>query len=355
MATTNNDKNTEIMVLSEVEKTEISKAFSEANDFRSLWEKITEPLDSIFVKVSSVIDKDPIMNVNDELAKMNSSVKEVHSDIMGGENSLVATLKKFPLIWGLFWKMDAYKFNKKALTEKIDAVFIAFDTTYDSVNSSIELQKTFIEWLDANLSKVAAYRMAIEEKIKELNVRLSEETNEEEKARLDMFLRNVTKFSRDLSVLVWNLEFARKRLLIRLDAAYKISLSMNSSRPIFKVLLSSAVIEASSQKAIDASIEAIDHMWATIDQMTSEITDKTIEGAKRAEELSNKTVLSSSNFVDNVNKLKNYFEEIETHREAVKKETENEQKLFEEARKNLNSFKVLSADWQEALLKEVSK
>jgi hypothetical protein len=35
---------------------------------------------------------------------------------------------------------------------------------------------------------------------------------------------------------------------------------MNSSRPIFKVLLSSAVVELSSQKAIDASIKSIEVM-----------------------------------------------------------------------------------------------
>jgi hypothetical protein len=53
---------------------------------------------------------------------------------------------------------------------------------------------------------------------------------------------------------------ARKRLLIRLDAANKLSLAMNSSRPIFKTLLSTAIIETSSQKAIDASMRAMQTM-----------------------------------------------------------------------------------------------
>lgn len=339
--------------LSETEKTEITQTFSEASDFRGLWEKITAPLDDIFAKVSKVIDEDPIMQVTPQLAQMNSEVKEVHSNILSGNNSFLAKLQKLPILWALFSKIDAYKFDQKSLTDKIDSVFEVFDVTYDSVNSSIELQKVFIEGLDTNLGKVVSYKTAIDEKINEFNTELKETESEEEKVKLNMFIKNVQKFNKDLSVLVWNLEFARKRLLIRLDAAYKISLSMSSSRPIFKVLLSSAVIESSSQRAIDASIEAMESMWNTIDQMTSDITDKTIEGAKKAEELSNKTVLSSDVFVENVNKLKTYFDEIDTHKEEVKKEAENEQKLFEEARKNLSNIKVLSSENQKELLEEV--
>jgi hypothetical protein len=61
---------------------------------------------------------------------------------------------------------------------------------------------------------------------------------------------------------------ARKRLLMRLDSATKLSLAMNSSRPIFKTLLSTALIETSSQKALDASMKALDVMGETIDKMS---------------------------------------------------------------------------------------
>jgi len=59
---------------------------------------------------------------------------------------------------------------------------------------------------------------------------------------------------------------AKKRLEMRLDSATKLSLAMNSSRLIFKTLLSTALIETSSQKAIDASIKAMDIMGKTIDK-----------------------------------------------------------------------------------------
>jgi hypothetical protein len=61
-------------------------------------------------------------------------------------------------------------------------------------------------------------------------------------------------------VLIGNLDMARKRLNMRLDSANKLSLAMSSSRPIFKTLLSTALIETSSQKAIDASMKAMEVM-----------------------------------------------------------------------------------------------
>jgi hypothetical protein len=94
---------------------------------------------------------------------------------------------------------------------------------------------------------------------------------------MELFLRNVEFFQGNLVVLIGNLEMAKKRLLMRLDSANKLSLSMSSSRPIFKTLLSTAIIETSSQKAIDASMEAMEVMGDTIDKMSSELTDKAIE------------------------------------------------------------------------------
>jgi hypothetical protein len=75
-----------------------------------------------------------------------------------------------------------------------------------------------------------------------------------------MFLRNVEFFQGNLVVLIGNLKMAEKRVLMRLDSGNKLSLAMSSSRPIFKTLLSTAIIETSSQKAIDASMKAMSIM-----------------------------------------------------------------------------------------------
>jgi len=63
--------------------------------------------------------------------------------------------------------------------------------------------------------------------------------------------------------------------------------------------------------------------------MSSDLTDKAIKGNKKAEEMSSKPVLSTSVFIDNVTKLKNYFDEMETYRATINKEAEEERKLFE--------------------------
>jgi hypothetical protein len=165
-----------------------------------------------------------------------------------------------------------------------------------------------------------------------------------------MFIQNVEFFQTNLIVLIGNLDMAKKRLEMRLDSATKLSLAMNASRPIFKTLLSTALIETSSQKAIDASMKAMEIMGKTIDKMSAELTDKAIEGSKRAEEMSSKPVLSTSQFIDNVTKLKNHFDQIEDFREQIAKEAQAERKLFEEAKVKLNDMKVMNKETQEEFI-----
>ena len=170
-----------------------------------------------------------------------------------------------------------------------------------------------------------------------------------------MFLRNVEYFLSNLVVLIGNLEMARKRLLMRLDSASKLSLAMTTSRPIFKTLLSTALIETSSQKALDASMQAIDVMGSTIDKMSSELTDKAIESSTKAEALASKPVLSASVFVENVTKLKNHFDQIDDYRKDIQEQANAEQQLFDEAKIKLDQVKVLNAKSQEELAAEINK
>ena len=88
--------------------------------------------------------------------------------------------------------------------------------------------------------------------------------------------------------------------------------------------------------------------------MSWELTDKAIESSKKSEELSSKPVLSASVFVENVTKLKNHFDQIESYRSDVKKQAEEENKLFDEAKTKLDNVKVLTSKSQEVLAKEIS-
>ena len=252
-------------------------------------------------------------------------------------------------------KFDEASFNMKSMEGKIQVIFSGFDQAYKSLNTSVDMQKDFLDGIDSNIDKVVAYKEFLAIKLEEFKVKLAEATDENEKVKLEMFIRNVEFFQSNLIVLIGNLEMARKRLLIRLDSASKLSLAMSSSRPIFKTLLSTALIETSSQKALDASIKAIGIMGTTIDKMSSELTDKAIESSRKAEELSSKPVLSTSVFVENVTKLKNHFETIESYRTQVKAEAEAEKKAFDDASEELKKVKVLNKKDQEELAEELNK
>lgn len=345
--------------LTTAETAEVEQVFAEAKDFRTVWERITAPIDSIISETTKIIEKDPIMDVSDELAKMNGQVQAVYKDIIDNDSPIMKTLKAIPGIWSIAKSIDAKideaKFNLKDLNGKIEIIFSGFDQAYTSINTSIDMQNNFLEGIDANLWKIITYKEFIDQKIEEFNERLASATDETEKEKLTLFIRNVEYFRSNLIVLIWNLDMARKRLLIRLDSANKLSLAMNSSRPIFKTLLSTAIIETSSQKAIDASMKAMQTMSETIDKMSTTLTDKAIESNKKSEEMTSKSVLSTSVFIENVTKLKNHFDEIESYREQVKLEAQKEMKAFDEAKENLKSIKTLNKEDFKQLEQEINQ
>jgi len=350
---------TKALKLSATDQAQVEQAFAEAKDFRQLGEKITAPLDSIISETARVIDADPIMQVSDELQKMNGEVQSVYKEIINNDGTIMKIAKSLPIISGLAKSLDAKwdeaAFNVKSLEGKIGVIFSGFDQAYTSLNTSVDMQKAFVEGIDANLGKVVAYKEFLAVKIEEFKKRANEATDENEKLKYDMFIRNVEYFQSNLVVLIGNLDMARKRLLMRLDSASKLSLAMSSSRPIFKTLLSTALIETSSQKALDASMKALDVMGSTIDKMSSELTDKAIESSRRSEELASKPVLSASVFVENVTKLKNHFDQIDSYRAQVATEAAAENKLFEDAKVKLSQVKVLSTKSQEELAEELNK
>lgn len=89
--------------------------------------------------------------------------------------------------------------------------------------------------------------------------------------------------------------------------------------------------------------------------MSSELTDKAIESSRKSEELASKPVLSASVFIDNVTKLKNHFDQIDAYRAQVAVEAAAENKLFDEARVQLEGIKVLNKKSHEELAAELTK
>ena len=345
--------------LNEDETQEIEQTFESVSDFISLWEKITSPIDNIIEKTSKIIESDPIMDVSSELKKVNNEVQSVYKEIIDDDGVFMKFLKKIPVIWDVAKKIDEtvdeVKFDMKSVKWKIEVIFSWFDQSYESLNKSIQMQQQFLEWLDQNLGKVKSYKDYVEKKLEEFEKKSQQVADENEKEKYKMFIQNVKYFLWNLDVLIGNLELARKRLLIRLDSAVKLALAMSSSRPIFKTLLSVAILETSGQKALDASMKSIEVMWSTIDKMSSELTDKAIESNRKAEEMSSKPVLDTQVFIENVEKLKQHFETIEEYREQVKKEAEEERKLFEQATKKLDMIKNIKKEDFSELQQELTQ
>lgn len=343
--------------LSTVEKMEIENVFKWARDFREVGEKITAPFDAIIDETSKIIDNDPIMKVSDQLKNMNNSVQWVYKDIIDNDSAITRWLKSIPLIWWIVKaideKKDALAFDMSSTTWKINKIFSGFDTSFNSLNSSIDMQEKFSKWLDDNLNKVILYHEFVSEKLEEFKWKALTAENDVDKDKYKMFISQVEYFRNNLTTLIWNLQLTQKRIYMRLDSSHKLSLAMSSSRPIFKTLLSTAIIESSSQKALEASIETINIMGQTIDNMSRELTDKAIASSRATEELTSKPVLSASVFIENVSKLKNHFDTIEQYREKVKLEAEKQKVLFEEAKEKLTWIKTMKLGDHDEFKKEL--
>lgn len=337
------------------EKQLVEKSFQEAKDFRTLGETITAPIDSIIDETAKIIENDPIMDVSQVLETMNKQMNVVYDEIIDNDSGLMKFFKAIPLVGSvakyLDEKWDEQSFNVKSINDQIATIFSGFDQSYTSLNTSIDMQNNFLEGIEANLGKVIDYKEYLDLKLEEF--KKSQVDSQDDKIAL--FIRSIEFFQTNLVVLIGNLEMAKKRLLVRLDSARKLSLSMNASKPIFKTLLSTAIIEISGQKAIDASMTTIEAMSKTIDKMSSTLTDEAIKSNKRAEELSSKPILSLNTFVENVSKLKTHFDEIEDYREQVAIEAKKEQENFDKARKSLESIKLLTKKQSDELETILSK
>jgi len=317
----------------------LEEKFSKVEDFWELATEITSPIDNIVENASKMIENDPIMDVSKELDWINSKVRDVYKEIIDDDWKMMKVIKSIPIIWSvanfLDNEKDNLKFKVQSARGKIEIIFSWFDTAYSSLRKSLEMQKEFLKWLEDNIGKVVAYKIYLKQKLKEFEEKYANSSDEKYK----FFIENVKYFISNLEVLIWNLELTRKRLLIKLDAATKVELAMQWSKPIFKTLLSTALLEQAWQQALDASIKVINTFSSTIDQMSSELTDRAIESSKKAEELASKPILDPKVFIENVKKIKDHFDNIEKYRQQIKSEAEAERKAFNQATETLKHIK----------------
>jgi hypothetical protein len=89
--------------------------------------------------------------------------------------------------------------------------------------------------------------------------------------------------------------------------------------------------------------------------MSKKLTDSTIESNTKTEEIINKSVLDVNTFVDNVNKLKSHFDNIEEIRKNIKIEADAEKEMLNEANSNLKAIKENKISDYEELKEQFNK
>lgn len=343
--------------ISDEDKFDIEKTFEEVNDFNELWKRITAPINNVVEKSAKIIEKDPIMDVNDTLEKANEDMSKVYKEIINNDSMLGTILKSIPVVWNIYTKFqeksENIKFKISWISNQIKIIFSWFKQSRESLGKSIEMQREFLKWIEDNINKIKAYRYFLNKKLNEFRNKYLKSASKEDKEKFELFMRNVEYFIMNLNTLIWNLDLARKRLMMRIDTAIKLEMTMDSSEPIFKTLFSIAVLETSGQKAIDASMKTMKAMWSTIDKMSSDLTNKAIESSRKAEEMASKPVLDTNIFIENVKKLKNHFDTIEEYRKQVRTKAAEEKKAFEEATKTLEKIKPGKANDYDEFKKEI--
>jgi len=78
--------------------------------------------------------------------------------------------------------------------------------------------------------------------------------------------------------------------------------------------------------------------------MSKDLTESAIQSSKKAEEMTQKPILDTKIFIENVEKLKNHFDEIENYREQVAKQAEEERQAFNDATDKLKQLKRVNKE-----------
>jgi len=329
--------------LSEEKKRSIEEKFENAEDFSEVGAQITAPINGVANETLTLIKNDPIMDVSGILNNIKKDVDWLYDDIIKEDSFILKFAKAIPLLWLAIDKISGtaenIKFNMKETNEKIQGLFKNFDVSHKSLVKSIELQNKYLKWLNANIDEIIAYRNFIDKKLEEFEEKIVQSSWEEQE-KYKNFANAMQNFLSNLNSLIGNLTLWRKRILRRLDAAQNINLVMWPTRWIFEALLSTAVVEAATQKPIEATLKSMNNLWESIDKRNETLTEKTIENSKKTEKMLAKPILNTKKFVNNVEKLKNHFIDIEEYREKMATEAKAEKKEFEKAYETLEDLNV---------------
>ena len=345
--------------LTREQKSEIEAAFKNADDFRGLWSKITDPFKGSFDKAVTVIENDPVMDVSNQLTNLNWQIQEVYWEILSNDGKMMRTAKKLPFIWG--WikaidkNVDKASFDIKWTNRKIKVIFSGYDIAEGSLNTAINLKKEHITEMEWQEEISVRYITYIQRKIDQFKQNLATLPEWEDKRKYKMFLEQIEYFSANLVSLVSNLYLSRRRLEIQQQTSYKLSTAMNVWRPLFETLLNAGMFEASWLQSNEAAAAALQGMSTIMDNMQTQLTDRTIEGSKQTAEIMKKPLMNPDVYVKNVEKLVTHLNEMDSINESIKVEREQNMKNIQQATQRLQKRNVMTQQERETFSTELSK
>ena len=295
-------------------KIKVKTLFKDASSFKEAAEEITNPMKEALDSAFEIINKDPLMRVSASLKGLNTSVAEVYDSLTKEQSLTKKTLAKIPYL--------SQRFEKQTFTDtkiKLNEIFNWFDTAHQSIESSITLQKEYVKWINTNLEWLLQTQKGLRFNLLELNKKIDKDPNNK---TLSTFKENILLFDNNLATLEWHLILTRKTIQIKLDSAEKLALTMSMSQPILSALMGNAIISNATQKTADACINIMSSMSTTLDNMSVDMTNKAIATSQIAMNLSVKPLLSSSVLTDNVKKIQEHFQLLDSKRATCLSEAE---------------------------------
>ena len=218
-----------------------------------------------------------------DISEVSEEFDSLYADIANDGKGLVSVIKKW------ISKDEGFKF--KSFEGKIQSIFTKFDNCKNAVDDSVKVFDSYSKRLKKELDTLCP-----------LVENDKAPTLEDYEGDEEVFNKNLLAF-RTACVVVWNLRLAYERIVQRLDSSKKVGEQMRLSRPAFQTLLSSLIVEQSSQRALTSAIQITTILGASIDKMSTTLTSDTLKTAQLASRMSCTPMLGAWAIRENAERL----------------------------------------------------
>lgn len=246
-----------------------------------------DKLNNLIRETGNLIAEDPIMATGEEMDTITSEFQQIYEGIGGGKKGILDVFKSWV-------QKTAPDVQYKSFENKIDRIFEQFDQAKTSIDTSVRIFTKYSSELKKEIDKISEYGTTTD----------TSEFSDDELMEY-----------RTIGTILSNLQLSYGRIMMRLESGKKLARMMEFSRPAFQTLLSSVIIETSSQKALNSSVNIMKTLGGAIDTMSTRLTDDTIRTAHIALEAEVKPLLGAGVIKENAERLRTELLSINKERE----------------------------------------